>query len=364
MKILRNYVLRECILPFILSLVVLTCIFLLGNLIQLTNLVINKGVSIVTVGKVFILYIPLLLGYTLPIACLTAIILTFGRFSADNEILAIRASGIHIQRLLLPLFAIGILLSLFAVILNEKIIPYAHHEQRKTLKDVGAKNPAALLEAGSFISAFKDQILFIYRIEGNHLYNVRIYQPQPDGKPTRTIIAKEGEFTTVPGETKIKLKLINGTSDEPNLENPNSFYKLRFENFFMTLDLSGSDGKELEKKPKSMSLKELSDKIESLGKASVDTSPLISEYHRKISWSFSALIFIMLGFPIAVITHRREKTANIILAILCAATYYLLSLGCEALSIQNITPPALTMWIPNLVGALTAIILNYKLCAS
>ncbi len=364
MRILRNYILKECVLPFSLSLGVLTCVFLLGNLIRLTDLVINKGVSLESVGKIFLLYVPLLLGYTLPIACLTTVILTFSRFSADNEILAMRASGIHLQKLLLPLFVLGITLSLFSVILNERIIPYAHHEQRKILKDIGAKNPAAALEAGSFISAFKNQILFIYHIDGNKLYNVRIYQPQPDGKPTRTIIAKEGEFTPVPGESKIKLKLLNGTSDEPNFENPQSFYKLNFKTYFMTLDMATNDEKTLEKKPKSMTLSELREKIQSYKQMSVDFSPLVAEYHRKITWSFSSLIFILLGFPIAVITHRRERTANVVLAIFCAAVYYLISLGCEALSVQNISPPALTMWAPNILGAAVALILNYRLCAS
>src|SRR3989344_5105253 len=149
MKIIRTYMLKECLLPFFLSLSVLTCVFLLGNLMRLTNLVINKGVSLQAVGKMFFLYIPLLLGYTLPIACLTTVILTFSRFSADNEILAMRASGVHLRRLIWPLLTVGIILSLFSIVLNEKIIPYAHYEQRRLFKDLGAKNPTAALEAGS-----------------------------------------------------------------------------------------------------------------------------------------------------------------------------------------------------------------------
>jgi len=181
MKIIRSYILRECIGPFILSLVILTCVFLLGNLIQLTNLVINKGVPLATIGHVFVLMIPVLLGYTIPIACLIGIILAFSRFSSDNEIIALRAGGVHLGRLLIPLLILGIIVSLFSIILNERIIPYAHHEQRKALKNLGSKNPAALLEAGLFINAFDNQILFIHKIDGNKLYNITIYQPQPDG---------------------------------------------------------------------------------------------------------------------------------------------------------------------------------------
>lgn len=363
MRILRAYILRECIVPFFLALGVLTCVFLLGNLVQLANMVINKGVSLTLISKVFLLYIPVLLGYTLPIACLVGVILAFSRLSADNEILAIRAHGIKLQQLIFPLLVIGSILSLLLIVLNEKVIPYAYHEQRKILKNLGSQNPTALLEAGLFIHAFKGQILFIHKIEDNNMYNVTIYQPQPDGRPTRTIIAKKGEFTPVPGKDQIKLKLLDGTSDEPNLKDPSSFYKLNFKNYFMTLDLS-QGSKEVEKKPKSMTLRELQEEMKRLTEASIDIVRLTTEYHRKIAWSFSALFFIMLGLPIAVITHKRQKSANILLAVICAASYYLLSLGAEALSIQGLAPPAIIMWVPNVLAGITAVYLNYKLCTN
>jgi len=363
MKILRKYILKECIVPFFLALGVLTCVFLLGNLINLANMVINKGISISTVGKVFLLYIPLLLGYTLPIACLVSVILAFSRLSSDNEILAIRTNGIHIKKILFPLMMLGVILSLISIILNEKIIPYAHHEQRKVLKKLGGENPSALLEAGLFIKSFKNQILFIHKIEDNKLFNVTIYQPQPDGKPTRTIIAKKGEFTPVPGKDQIKLKLMEGTSDEPNLSDPSSFYKLNFNVFFMTLDLSNKD-KTITKKPKSMTLAELKEEKERLQTLLIDTTRIDTEYYRKITWSFSAFFFIMLGFPLAVITHKREKTVNVIFAILCAVSYYLLSLGCEAIAIEQIAPAIIVMWVPNLIAGIAALFLNVKLCSS
>ena len=361
MKILRTYILKECIVPFILSLVVLTCVFLLGNLIQLANLVINKGVNPATIGRVFLLYIPVLLGYTLPVACLMSIIFTFSRLSVDNEILAIRSSGIHLGKILVPLCVVGVVISLLSVVLNERIIPYAFYEQRKLLKNLSVKNPAALLEPGLFIHSFENQILFIHRIEDNKMYNVTIYQPQPD-RPTRTIIAKRGEFSAVPGKDQLKLKLMDGTSDEPNLENPENFYKLNFKNYFITLDLS-KDRKEVEKKPKGMTLKELREEINKHERLLVETAQLYTEYYRKITWSFSSLIFILLGFPAAVMTHRREKSANIVIAVVFAALYYLLSLGCEALSIQNIAPAAWVMWTPNVLAGLGAFILNQK-CVS
>lgn len=363
MKIIRTYILKECIIPFFLALIGLTCVFLLGNLMQLAHLVINKGVSLSTVGQVFLLYVPVLLGYTLPIACIISVILSFSRLSADNEILAMRACGVYLKSLLPPLFVIGLILSLFTFILNDRIVPYAHHEQRKMLKSLGTKNPTALLEPGVFINSFENQILFIHRIEDNKLYNITIYQPQPDGKPTRTIIAKRGEFSAVPGKKQIILKLVDGTSDEPDLENPNTFYKLNFDVLFITLNALEGEEK-IQKKPKSMTLKELKQEIEEFERLFVKDTRLETEYYRKITWSFSPLIFVLLGFPLAVITNKREKSANIVVAFLAVAAYYLLSLGCEALSIENIIDPSIIMWGPNIAAGSVMLVLNFKVCST
>lgn len=362
MRILRNYILTECLLPFTTSIGVLTGVFLLGYLPQLANNVINKGVSLISVGKIFLYYIPILLGYTLPIACLVTVILTFGRMSSENEILAIRASGIHIRRLIMPLIMVGIIFSLIVHILNDRVIPTAFQAQTQILQETGSQNPTALLEAGSFINAFDKYIVFIYRIDGDRLYGIRIYQPQPN-RPTRTIIAQEGEFVKVPGQDKLMLKLINGTSDEPDMKNPNVFYKLNFQQSFITMDLSKRKTK-TEKKPKAMTLRELDKKIEEFRSLFVDPSPLIAEYHRRLSWSLSPLLFILIGFPFAVITHRRAKSANLLYALLFAGPYYLISLACQGLATQNIFNPALLMWTPDILFGAIVIYLNWKLCAS
>ena len=245
-------------------------------------------------------------------------------------------------------------------LLNDRIIPEAYEAQTRILQETGSQDPSAMLEPGSFINAFDKYIVFIYRIEGDLLYGVRIYQPSPH-KTTRTIIAQEGEFVHVPGKDQLMLKLINGTSDEPDLQNPNNFYKLNFQTSFITMDLSKKKAS-TEKKSKAMTLKELSEKIACLRKQAIDPSPLLAEYHRRLAWSLSPLIFILLGFPFAAITNRRAKSANLIYALLFAAPYYILSLACQGMASQNVFSPILLMWIPNIIGIVLAIFLNWRVC--
>ncbi len=128
----------------------------------------------------------------------------------------------------------------------------------------------------------------------------------------------------------------------------------------------------VKKNRRAMTLRELSKKIESLRKLSIDPSPLIAEYQRRLAWSLSPLIFILLGFPFAAITHRRAKSANLLYALLFAAPYYILSLACQGMASQNVFNPVLLMWAPNVVALAVAIFLtgNYApvryliLCAS
>ena len=364
MKILRNYFLKEFIGPLFLALCVLTFVMILGNLVKIADLVINKGVAIYSVGKLFFFMLPSLLTYTLPIAALIAVLLALGRLSSDNEIVAIKASGVNIFTLILPLLIVGIILSLVLVIFNDRVVPYAHYATRKTLVDVGVKNPTAYLEPGIFIDSFQKYVLFIYGIEENKLTNVRIYEPQGEGKPTRTIVAKRGEFIAVPEKNMIKIKLMDGTSDEPDPENPSNFYKLNFKTYFMALNLTQAQDKDkIGKKTKDMTIPELRNEINKLKKENIDPAPLFTEINKKISLAFSCLVFILLGCPLAIITRRREKSINFGIAFLIVGIYYLLLMGSEALSLQGYADPKIAMWIPNIILGIIGLLLTYRLCA-
>ncbi len=364
MKILRNYFLKEFIGPLFMALGVLTFVMLLGNLIKIADLVVNKGVDMLNVSKLFMLMIPFLLTYTLPIATLTAVLLSLGRLSSDNEIIAIRASGINLFSLIAPLLIVATILSLILVVFNDRVIPYAHYASRKTLMDIGIKNPTAALEPGVFINNFQKYILFIYRIEDNKMINVRIYEPQP-GKPTRTIVAKRGEFIALPEKNLVKLKLVDGTSDEPDPDNPMNFYKLNFKTYFMNLNLSDARNKDnIEKKPKDMTIQELRREIARLKDAHIDPIPLATELNKKVSLAFSCFVFVLLGSSLAIITRRREKSINFGMAFLIVGIYYLLLIGAEALSLQGHLNPALAMWLPNILLGLLGGVLTYRVCAS
>lgn len=366
MKILRDYFLKEFSHPLFLALGILTFVMLLGNIVKIADLVITKGVNIFIVAKLFLFMIPYLLTYTLPISVLTAILLSLGRLSGDNEIVAIRSSGINLFTLILPLLIVGLILSLLLVVFNDRVIPYAHYASRKTLVELGIKNPTAIIEPGVFINSFEKYILFVYQVDQkrNRLINVRIYEPQGENKPTRTIVAKSGEFIAIPEKNIVKLKLMDGSSDELDPNNPDNFYKLNFKTYFMALNLTeGQDKDKLGKKPRDMTIRELEEEIAKLKKEKVDPTPLVTQIHEKISLAFSCFVFMLVGIPMAIITRRREKSINFGIAFLIVGVYYLILLASEAFSLQGYIFAPLAMWLPNILLGTAGLFLTYRVCA-
>ena len=162
MKTLRTYVLNEFFPPFIISLAVFTSIMLIGRLTkQAAELIVNKGVAVLPVLKLIAYSMPYLLSFTLPVSILSAILLTYSKLSSDNEITAMRASGIGLDRVIFPQVILAVLISLACIPMNDRLVTKAHFEQRKILQEIGWKKPTALLEPGRPIDDFDGYTLFL-----------------------------------------------------------------------------------------------------------------------------------------------------------------------------------------------------------
>src|SRR3989338_6198485 len=107
MKILRKYALQELLHPFLLSLLFFTFVFFVGNLFKLADLLVNKGVGLLDILKILLLLMPSLLSYVIPTSALTAVLLVFGGFAQNNEITAMKASGVNFFLVALPVLLVS-----------------------------------------------------------------------------------------------------------------------------------------------------------------------------------------------------------------------------------------------------------------
>lgn len=352
MKILRHYVLRELLRPFLISLLFFSFIFLVGNLVKMADLLINKGVSLWDILKILIFLIPGLSSFIVPTSALAAILLVFGSFAQNNEITAMRASGINLFSIILPVFLTTFLMSLGLLFLNDQVESEAQFAYRRAAKELLLKRPMAYLEAGKFIKDFQDYIILTQRIQGNKLYEITIYQPQEKGKATRTIIAEWGEIISSLDDKTLTLKLYNGTSDEPNPDDPSIFYKLNFKTFELPPIYLGKDNprKKVEKKVREMRLDEIIYGLRHDAALKTDRKErrkYEAAFHKKISFAFAPFVFALIGLPLAIISRRGEATVSFALALGVVAIYYVLFVWGEAMAMESHLNPFLAMWLPN-----------------
>ena len=359
MRILRTYILREHLAPFFVTMAGLTAVLLVGNIIKFAELVIAKGVSLFDILRLILYLIPYMLSFTIPMACLIAMILAFGRLSTDYELIAMRASGVAPIRLVFPMLVAGLVMSASLLIVNDRVVPASHLAFRRQLKAIGIKRPAAYLEAGTFIKEFSPYILFVYQVEGQKLDNVRIYEPQPNG-PTRTIIAERGAFEPLPNKRGVQLKLFDGTVDEWDPQHPGSFYKVVFTTYTMALHSDQGRSNRETRKLREMTFRELNRERQSLKKEGVDTLPVSLELHRRVASSFAVLIFILFGLALGLRLHHHERLISYVWILGIFILYYLGSIGMNAIALKGWLTPGLAMWVPNFAGGVVSGVLVMK----
>lgn len=348
MKLLRTYVLKEHTGPFLVTVGGLTAALLVGNMIKFAELVVAKGVSLFDILRLLLYLIPSLLSFTIPMACLIAMVLAFGRLSGDYELIAMRASGIAPVRLIWPILTVGLLISGGVLVLNDRVIPEAHLAFRRQLKAIGIKQPTAYLEAGTFIKEFPPSIIFVYQVEGRRLSHVRIYEPKPQG-PTRTIVASHGEFQPSADGREVQLKLYDGTVDEWDPQRPGSLYKVSFTTYTMKLSADSAKHR-LQKKIKEMTFRELGQERVRLAAEGVDTLPIALEVHRKIASSFATAVFVLFGLALGLGAHHHERLIIFLWVLGLFIAYYLCAVAMNAVAMKGWIPAWLSMWVPNLIG--------------
>ncbi len=357
MRILTRYILREFIDPFFSSLCVFTFILFLGNMFRLANMLVKERISALSILKLVVCLLPFILTYTLPMAILVATLTSIGRLSSDNEITAMKANGINPYKIIMPpILAVGIISCLVSLPLNNTIAPNANFSSKKLFKEIGLLNPSALLEEKKLMKIFKGYTFYVDKIRNNILYNVVIHQLKTDSS-VRTIYAKQGRFISEPKDKSLILKLKNGSVEEFSPKNPNEYFKCSFKIYPIDFGSIAYGMIKLKKSAIEMTSNDLKNKIIN---ATSNVNKLYVELYRRISLSWTFIPFILIGIPLSIRYHHSSKFAAIGIGMPVILLHYLLMISGSIIAQKGYMPPAVAMWLPNIIIAATGIYLIYK----
>ncbi len=357
LKILNWYVFRELLGPFLISVLTFSMFMLMGRALKLSDLLVNRGMGFFDVLQLITyIYIPFL-GYIIPMALLLTILLGLGRLSSDNEIVAMKSSGISLFQLVLPVS----LFSLIALFITTFLTLYANPWGFKSLKNFAVKALQSLSEVGIqekvFYDEFKGMLIYVDKSEGQGGVMEGIFiADKSDQTISTTIVAKKGYITSVPESLSINLRLLDGSIHRVG-KVVESYQMGSFNTYDININLDASSLSELDYSE--MTLSELLATIKSLSPDNPEVNEIKVEFHKKFSIPFACIVFGLIAIPLGIRKVRGGKSYGLIISLLVCLVYYLLLLTGESLGKNGTLPPLLSMWLPNIIMALLGMYLFF-----
>ncbi|HWG36074.1 MAG TPA: LptF/LptG family permease [Gemmatimonadaceae bacterium] len=230
MKILSRYVLKEHLGPLTFALTALTSLLLLNYIAKQFGNLVGKGIPWSAVAEFFLLSIPFTVALTLPMAVLVATLHAFSRLAAENEITALKASGVSLKSLMTPVLIAAAGVTLFMIIFNDQILPRTNHQLAVLQSDIAQKKPTFALRE-QVINEVSPGKLFL---RANHLdeasnlmRDVTIYDLS-DATRRRTIYADSGNMALAKNQSDLLLTLYHGSMQDVPVLNPSQLQRLFF----------------------------------------------------------------------------------------------------------------------------------------
>lgn len=242
MKIITKYVLKEHIGPFIFSLMLIILLFLMNIIFRELGHILSRGLKIGVVLEFLFLNIAWIVALAVPMAVLIATLMAFGRLSADNEITALKSSGISLYRILTPVLiffaGIGILLVLF----NDKVLPDFNHRARLLTTDILRKRPTLKLEPNVVFKEIPKITLLVHDVkdtgDSSKIYDV-VLDDRSDRKSLKTILAKWGSVHFDYQSERLILNLYNGEIHEVTIGKLSEYQRVSFHKYRVSVDVPG-----------------------------------------------------------------------------------------------------------------------------
>ena len=235
-SIINRYLLKEMMLPFVINLVFFTFVFLMTKILDITNLIVNYKISMLSVLLILLYSVPRFLSFVIPMSVMMAVLLTFIRLSNDKELVALKAGGVSIYALMPPVLVFCVMGVVLSCLITVYGMPWGMVSMKELTFQVAASHVDAGLKERTFNDSFKDVMLYINKID---LKKKILKDVFIEDKRSRNIVsivmAPKGRMFAEPDKLVFHLKLYQGSINQVNLENK-SAHSINFDSYDVNLD--------------------------------------------------------------------------------------------------------------------------------
>ncbi|MFO7890851.1 MAG: LptF/LptG family permease [bacterium] len=274
MRIITKYILKEHISPFLFGIGTIIFLFILNILFRDLGRLLGKGLSLKIVAEFFLYQLAWIVALAVPMAVLIASLMVFGKLSSENEITALKASGIPIYSLIFPVLVISFIIAVGMIQFNNYVYPESNHRLSMLYSDISRKKPTLTLEPNVFFDDIKNYNLLVHSIDNNTdvLHGI-IINDSSDPKFNKTIFAETGRLYFSKEHSTVVFSLNNGEVHEVEKTNLENYRRLKFNKHKiyipisnMVLKRSSSGSRGLREKSTPMLQKDIKRHLQSITK--------------------------------------------------------------------------------------------------
>ena len=346
-KIVDRYIFRELIEPFLFGLGSFTAIMSASMILfELVRAIVLKGMPFIVAMQIFVYKLPGIVIYIFPMATLLGALLAFARLSGNSEIIAFRASGISLYRLMIPVLFLGILISFVNLGFSEVVVPESNKAAKNLLIETTSKHQPKM-QKNVFVPELErgvlKRIFYAETLKGSTMYDV-IVQEFTDGRLSQIVNAKEAMWQKENDEWLFK----DGTI---YLIAENGEYKhlIKFKEQSLAIKYTPADFYIGDKNPEEMTIVELKNFIGLKEKMGVDVTDFKIQLNMKMSIPFASLVFALLGAPLGISRRRASSSIGLGLSIIVIFVYYIITFISMAVGEIRLLPPGFAAWLPNII---------------
>ena len=351
MRILDRYVAKQIITTGLFAIAVLSMVLVLGNVFkQLLDLLVNHDVPLEYIISFMAYILPFSLTFTIPWGFLTAVLLVFGKMSAENELIALRSNGLSIPRICLPVLGLAILSVLICLWINVDVAPRAQEKMKQAVFNIATSNPIAMFGSDQIIDEFPGKKIYVEKKVGTNLQDILMYELNDAGDPMSVVHARRGALEAdLEGKQQILLRLADARYEQRDSAEPQNLDKIKDGITMDKIDLPISLRELYEKNKKrrglsQMTLTELSN-VENKDQFTAART----EVNKRFSFSLASFAFGLLAVPLAITAHRKETSIGFLFSLVIAFVYFFFIILVDTVRSNPKFHPELLIWAPNIL---------------
>lgn len=346
-KIIDRYIIKELFDPFLFGLGAFTAILSASMILfDLVRAVVVRGMPVLTAAQIFIYRLPGTAVYIFPMATLLATLLAFARLSSQSEVVAFKAGGASLYRIIFPVLVFGFTISLITLSFYEVVVPRSNLAATNLMVETQARKTPKIQKNVLIPEIEQDTLKRMYfagSLKGDTMEDV-VVQEFTNGELTQIINAKEARLDKEKNTWLFKDGIIYLLSDTGEYK-----HLIKFKEQFMTIKYTPADFYMGDRKPEEMNMAELNKFIKLKKKMGEDTVDLQIQYFLKGAIPFSCLVFALLGAPLGLSPQRSSSSIGLGLSVLIVFFYYFLTFVSMAIGELRLISPVASAWLPNII---------------